>query len=41
MENHAKMDFFEVLIFNNVKSDYKIKFCKPNKVVFKIKVLPL
>ena len=37
MENHAKMDFFEVLIFNNVKSDLKIILFLPNQVVFKVK----
>ena len=29
------------LVFNNVKSNLKIILCQPNKVVFKVKVLPL
>lgn len=35
------MDFFDIFIFNNVKSDLKIILCQPNKVVFKVKVLSL
>jgi len=35
------MDFFDIFIFNNVKFDHKITFCQPNKVVFKVKLLPL
>lgn len=35
------MDFFDKFVFNSVKSDYEIKFCQPNKVVFKIELLPL
>ena len=33
------MEFFDIFIFNNVKSDLKIILCQPNKVVPKIKVL--
>ena len=29
------MEFFDIFIFNNVKSDLKIILCQPNKVVFK------
>lgn len=36
-----KMEFFDMLIFNNVKSDPKITLYQPNKVVSKIKVLSL
>jgi hypothetical protein len=36
-----KMEFFDIFIFNNVKSDLKAILCQPNKVVFKVKVLPL
>ena len=35
------MDFLDIFIFNNVKSDLKIILCQPNKVVFKVKVLSL
>lgn len=35
------MDFFDIFIFNNVKSRLKIILCQPNKVVFKVKVLHL
>ena len=35
------MDFFDIFIFNNVKLDPKITFYLPNKVVFKVKMLPL
>ena len=35
------MEFFDIFIFNNVKSDLKIILFQPNKVVFKIKVLSL
>ena len=35
------VEFFDIFIFNNVKSDLKIILCQPNKVVFKVKVLPL
>ena len=40
-KNHAKVDFFDIFIFNNVKSDLKTILCQQNKVVFKVKVLPL
>ena len=33
------MEFFDVFIFNNIKSDIKIILCQPNKVVSEIKVL--
>lgn len=32
------MEFFDIFIFNNVKSDLKAILCQPNKVVFKVKV---
>ena len=35
------MDFFDIFIFNNVKSDLKIMFCQLNIVVSKVKLLPL
>ena len=35
------MEFFDIFIFNNVKSDLKIILYQPNEVVFKVKVLPL
>ena len=39
MKYHAKVEFFDIFIFNNVKSDLEIILCQPNKVVSKIKVL--
>ena len=36
-----KVEFFDIFIFNNVKSDLKIILFQPNKVVSKIKVLSL
>ena len=41
MKNHAKVDFFDIFIFNNVKSDLKIILYQQNKVVSEIKVLSL
>ena len=35
------MDFFDIFIFNNVKSCHKIKFCQQNKTDSDIKLLPL
>ena len=35
------MEFFDIFIFNNVKSDLKAILCQQNKVVFKVKVLSL
>ena len=35
------MEFFDIFIFNNVKSDIKIILYQPNKVASKIKVLSL
>ena len=35
------MNFFDLFIFNNVKSDLKTILCKSNKVAFKVKMLPL
>ena len=35
------MEFFDIFIFNNVKSDLKIILYQPSKVVFKVKMLPL
>ena len=37
----TKVEFFDIFIFNNVKSNLKTILCQPNKVVFKVKVLPL
>ena len=31
------MLFFDVFVFNSVKSDFKIILCQPNKVFFKVK----
>lgn len=30
------MDFFDIFIFNNVKSDLKITLCQQNKEVFMV-----
>ena len=35
------MEFFDMLIFNNVKSGLKIILFLPNKAVLKVKVLSL
>jgi hypothetical protein len=35
------MDFFDILIFNNVKSDFKIAFCQSSNAVSKVKMLPI
>ena len=35
------MEFFDIFIFNNVKSDLNVILYLPNKVVFKLKVLSL
>ena len=40
-KNHAKVEFFGIFIFNNVKSNLYIILCQLNKVVFKVKVLSL
>lgn len=40
-KNHAKVEFFDTFIFNNVKSAIKILLYQPNKAVFKVKVLHL
>lgn len=40
-KKHDKEDFFNIFIFNNVKSGLKITLFLPNKVVSKIKVLSL
>ena len=40
-KNHEEVDFFDIFIFNNVKSGLKIILYQPNKVVFKVKVLSL
>ena len=37
----TKVEFFDIFIFNNVKSNLKTILCQPNKVVFKVKELPL
>lgn len=36
MRNDTKVDSFDKFIFNNVKSDFKIKLYLPNKVFFKV-----
>ena len=41
MKNHAKVEFFDAFVFNNVKLGLKIILFLPNKVVFKVKVLSL
>ena len=40
-KNQAKVEFLDIFIFINVKSDLKIILFLPNQVVFKVKVLPL
>lgn len=40
-KNNTKVEFFDIFIFKNIKSDLKIILCQPNKVVFKVKVLSL
>ena len=40
-ENSTKVDFFDMFIFNNVKSDFKIMFCQPNKTDSGVKKLYL
>ena len=35
------MELFDIFILNNIKSGLEIILCQPNKVVFKVKVLPL
>ena len=40
-KNRVKVDFFDIFIFNNVKLRLKKTFYHPNKVVFKVKMLPL
>ena len=40
-KNRVKVDFFYIFIFNNVKLRLKKTFYHPNKVVFKVKMLPL
>jgi len=37
---HAKVDFFDIFIFNNVKSGYKITFYLSNKTFSEIELLP-
>ena len=39
--NRTKVDFFDIFIFNNVKLGFKVILYQPNKVVFKVKMLPL
>ena len=40
-KNNTKVEFFDIFIFKNIKSNLKIILCQPNKVVFKVKVLSL
>ena len=40
-KKYAKVDLFDIFIFNNVKSDLKIILFLPNKAVLKVKVLSL
>ena len=35
------MEFFDIFIFNNVKSDLNVILYQLNKVVFKVKMLSL
>ena len=37
----AKVDFFDIFIFNSVKSDHKITFYLSNKTFSEIELLPL
>ena len=37
-KNYAKVELFNIFIFNNIKSNLKIILYQPNKVVFKVKV---
>ena len=38
--NDTKVDFFDIFVFDNVKSSLKIILYQPNKMGFKVKVLP-
>lgn len=38
--NDTKVDFFDIFVFDNVKSGLKIIHYQPNKMGFKVKVLP-
>ena len=38
-KNNTKVEFFDIFIFKDIKSNLKIILCQPNKVVFKVKVL--
>ena len=40
-KNHAEVEFFDIFIFNNVKSNLNVILYQLNKVVFKVKVLSL
>ena len=40
-KNNTKVEFFDIFIFKNIKSNLKIILRQPNKVVFKVKVLSL
>ena len=40
-KNNTKVEFFDIIIFKDIKSNLKIILCQPNKVVFKVKVLSL
>ena len=39
-KNYVKVEFFDIFILNNVKSNLKIILFLPNQVVSKIKELP-
>ena len=39
--NDTKVDFFDIFVFDNVKSGLKIILYQPNKMVIKVKVLHL
>ena len=38
--NDTKVDFVDIFVFDNVKSGLKIILYQPNKMGFKVKVLP-
>ena len=40
-KKHAKVCFFDISEFNNVKSSFEVILCRPNEGVFKIKELIL
>lgn len=40
-KNNTKVDFYDIFVFNNVKSNLGVILYQSNKVVFKVKVLSL